>query len=395
MNKGLFKYGREIIERLNSFNYSAFFVGGCVRDLLLKRSIDDIDIATDAPAEEVNAIFPKTIPVGIDHGTVIVRHRGKSFEVTTFRQEDANVNEQSLNELLINDLKLRDFTINAMAMKKDGTIVDPFLGQKHLRKRIIKGVYNDYERLVEDPLRILRAFRFVSELGFTIDPNTLKQITIVNKQLESVAIERINQEFTKLVKGKDVKQAFQYMIKAQTVEYLPVLQEHSKLMIKLQGNIQPLSSLSEFFSLLNFLDDHLSIKRMTKEWKSSRRIEKEAKVLYDALCEYDKNGLSRWLVYRLTEQRFSSFVRLLNILDELTEITDEHLLTIYKQVPIQSKKEIPFTGEDLLKMFPHFRQGLWIKKKLLEIEQLIVNGRLTNNFAQIKEWVQCHPPDVD
>src|SRR5699024_2930568 len=120
-------------------------------------------------------IFPKTIPLGVDHGTVIIRHKGHSYEVSTFRfpeqvriDDDHSKNEQ-IQLLLYNDLKHRDFTINAIAMDRHGKIIDPFKGREDLEQQTIKMINNDAERLKEDPLRIMRAFRFVSELGFQID----------------------------------------------------------------------------------------------------------------------------------------------------------------------------------------------------------------------------------
>src|SRR5690625_4759721 len=271
MNETIFKYGKEIIAKLKEFNFAAYFVGGCVRDLLLNRPIDDVDIVTEASPEQLMEIFPKTIPLGIEHGTVIVRHRHYSFEITTFRSANETldgrikISDDILKEKLRNDLKLRDFTINAIAMTNDGTIIDPFNGRKAINERVIKGVHDDYQRLIEDPLRILRAYRFVSELGFTIDSQTFHQMKIVNQHLTNIAIERMNQEFTKLLKGKHVKKAFQYIIDGKTLNYLPTLKNHQSVFVQLQNNIQPLGSLSEFLALVNYLDENLTIQSLDRK----------------------------------------------------------------------------------------------------------------------------------
>lgn len=401
MKENLLKYGNEIIKQLNNNNFAAFFVGGCVRDLLLNRAIGDIDIVTEALPDQMMDIFPKTIPLGMEHGTIIIRHRGISYEVSTFRNPEEVIIDETLSKqdqlklLLYNDLKYRDFTINAIAMDKDGSIIDPFKGREDLHNGMIKGVYNAYERFSEDPLRILRAFRFVSELGFAIDPQTMKQITNVNEQLKNVAIERINQEFTKLLKGTYINQAFYNMIEAKTVTFLPILKNNLTLFKDLQRRIQPLHSLSEFFALINYLDDQLTIRKVTKAWKCSRQLVREAYILFDGLKAFKQNGANHWLVYQLGKERFAPLLRLVQILDKDCSLTMQQLTELYDSLPIYSAKDIAFSGNDLKSMYPHLKPGLWMSKLLFKIEKQIVNNQLQNDFKKIKEWVQCHPPDVD
>lgn len=120
---------KPILEKLEKHRFEAYFVGGCVRDLLLNRSIKDIDIATSATPEEVQKLFPKVIPVGIEHGTVIVRHEHESYEVTTFRldgdySDSRHPDSVEFIKKIDKDLERRDFTINALAMDKTGEIID-------------------------------------------------------------------------------------------------------------------------------------------------------------------------------------------------------------------------------------------------------------------------------
>src|SRR5690625_1102682 len=135
-----FLAGIEIIEKLESHHHQAFFVGGCVRDLLLDRPIGDIDIATSASPEKVQQIFNKVIPVDIEHGTVIVRHDHLSFEGSNLRVDGKYTDQRHPDEVeFINtidkDLERRDFTINALAMDKEGKIVDLFDGKD--RKSVV------------------------------------------------------------------------------------------------------------------------------------------------------------------------------------------------------------------------------------------------------------------
>src|SRR5690625_811220 len=190
-----FQVAAEIIDKLEDNGYDAFFVGGCVRDLLLNKEVKDIDIATAAPPSVVQKLFDKVIPVGIDHGTVIVRHKSVSYEVTTFRQDDTYSDQHHPDEVIFintidEDLKRRDFTINALAMNKHGHIIDLFNGKNDIQNKQIRSVGNARERFLEDPLRIIRALRFSSQLGFMIEAKTLNQMQKLNKEIATVAVER-------------------------------------------------------------------------------------------------------------------------------------------------------------------------------------------------------------
>src|SRR5690625_122028 len=122
-----FKEAHFIITTLKQYGFEAYYVGGCVRDYLMDIQINDIDIATSAPPEEINKIFKKVIPVGVDHGTVIVRHNHTSYEVTTFK-ENNNYYVKNSQKSIHDDLSMRDFTINSLAMDESGQIIDLFNG---------------------------------------------------------------------------------------------------------------------------------------------------------------------------------------------------------------------------------------------------------------------------
>src|SRR5690625_2709763 len=142
-----FKKAKPIIRKIEQHGCKAYFVGGCVRDYLLQREIGDIDIATSASPEEIKQIFTKVIPVGIEHGTVIVRHDHQSYEVTTFRIAANYADQRHPDSVTFIDrideyLRRRDFTINALAMDGNGYILDLFEGQKDLRDKLIRTVGN-------------------------------------------------------------------------------------------------------------------------------------------------------------------------------------------------------------------------------------------------------------
>jgi len=189
---------------LREAGFQPYAVGGCVRDMLLDRPIHDIDIATDATPPQVMALFPDTIPTGLAHGTVTVHLGGEHFEVTTFRSEGAYSDGRHPDAVTFEadiaaDLSRRDFTINAMALDLDGTLLDPFGGQADLQRRLIRCVGEPSRRFGEDSLRILRAVRFAAQLGFAIEPETLNAMISLRAKLKTVSAERLREELGKIL----------------------------------------------------------------------------------------------------------------------------------------------------------------------------------------------------
>lgn len=202
---------KHIIYTLESYGHHAYLVGGCVRDLLMGRQPHDWDICTSATPDEMKKCFVnwKLIETGLKHGTITVWLENESFEVTTFRvdghyTDGRRPDDVQFTKSLIRDLLRRDFTINAIAMSADGTICDPLDGQLDIKNRVIRCVNNPRERFDEDGLRIMRAMRFSSVLGFKIEPNTAASIHDCVGNLEHIASERINTELCKMLTGDGV-----------------------------------------------------------------------------------------------------------------------------------------------------------------------------------------------
>lgn len=193
-----------IIASLESEGFEAFAVGGCVRDALLGREPKDWDITTSALPEDIKRIFPVTIDTGIEHGTVTVRKHHQSFEVTTYRT-DGKYNDGRHPEQVVfvkslkEDLRRRDFTINALAYNETSGVVDEFGGIEDLRKGIIRCVEDPDRRFTEDALRMLRAVRFVAQLGFELETETKDSIRKLAPTLDRISVERICDEFVKLL----------------------------------------------------------------------------------------------------------------------------------------------------------------------------------------------------
>ncbi len=203
---------KKIISSLENSSYEAFAVGGCVRDSLLGKNPTDYDITTSAFPEETKEVFKNEhlIETGIKHGTVTVLMDGEAFEITTFRIDENYLDNRRPEKVLFTrsleeDLSRRDFTVNAMAYSEKTGVVDIFGGISDLEHGIIRTVGDADARFSEDALRIMRALRFSSVLGFEIEKETADSIFRNRALLKNISVERIYSEFTKLLCGKDAK----------------------------------------------------------------------------------------------------------------------------------------------------------------------------------------------
>jgi poly(A) polymerase len=194
---------RFIIQTLAHHGFVAYYAGGWVRDYLLQKVSDDIDIATNALPETIQTLFPHTVPIGIAFGIVLVCLEGHQYEVATFRQDfdytDGRRPSQVQFSTAEEDAKRRDFTVNGMFYDPlRHQILDFVNGQKDLQAKIIRAIGNPHERIKEDRLRMIRAARLACRFDFTIDPATEQAIrTHANELFPAVAIERVWQELSK------------------------------------------------------------------------------------------------------------------------------------------------------------------------------------------------------
>lgn len=213
MNIVLPKNVKTIIKILNTHNYEAFIVGGCVRDSAIGLTPHDWDICTNAKPEEIKKCFENfnTFDSGIKHGTISVVLDGEVFEVTTYRidgtySDNRRPDSVSFTSDITQDLARRDFTINAMVYNEQSGLIDPYGGRNDLSDKIIKCVGNPDFRFNEDALRIIRALRFASVYNFDIDDETAKSIHKNADLLNNIAVERISVELNKLLSGYGAEQ---------------------------------------------------------------------------------------------------------------------------------------------------------------------------------------------
>ena len=215
-----------ILEQLNR-NGKGFLVGGAVRDKILNKDPGDYDFATDIEYSELKRIFAGYNPkeMGAHFGILMINVNGKSYEIAKFRKETGIYNSRYPKEIkfvktIEEDLARRDFTINSIAYSKQTGIVDLYGGRQDIRRKVIRFVGKPKLRIEEDALRILRAFRFISKLGFNLDRKTAEAIYKKRKFLTKISKERIFDELSKILMGKFVKKAFIEMKKLRVLEMI-------------------------------------------------------------------------------------------------------------------------------------------------------------------------------
>ena len=193
-----------IVRRLRESGHEAYFVGGCVRDLLRGAEPGDYDIVTSAKPDDVSRLFSRTVPVGMRFGVVIVVEEGHNYEVATFRSEEDYGDGRRPSHVEFttaeDDSRRRDFTVNALLMDPlAGSIIDYVGGKEDIERRLIRTIGSAQERFAEDHLRMLRAVRFAANLGYEIDIETLDAIKLNAPAIHRISAERIRDELTKLL----------------------------------------------------------------------------------------------------------------------------------------------------------------------------------------------------
>ena len=364
-----------VLEKFNEAGYEAYFVGGCVRDYLLNDEFSDIDITTNALPDEVKQIFRKSIDTGIQHGTVTILVDGESFEVTTFRTEDDYIDHRTPEKVefvsdLKEDLDRRDFTINAMALDSNGKLYDYHCGERDLRNKVIKTVNNPNERFFEDALRMLRAFRFSSKLGFEIEENTLKAIKNNAKLIKFVSIERIVNEFRKLLTGRGNKRSLELLLDSKLNNYIPFLDEISKIMDF--SNYTFCQSLY----ILSKIND-ISFEKL-KELKLSNKEIKQIKIYEKINEDFSSNVPLEIILYNYDINDVSFIASYSNYCDK------EDIERI--KLPIKSFNDIAITSMEIISIIDK-PAGPWIKEIVKKLEEDIILYKIDNTKKDILDFL--------
>jgi len=377
---------REVIHILENAGYEAVFVGGAVRDHLLGKTATDIDIATSAEPKEVKAVFSTTVDIGTAHGTILVLMDGEPIEVTTYRTEGTYTDHRRPDEVhfvksLQEDLRRRDFTINALAMTKDGELIDLFGGKADMADRIIRAVGNAADRFNEDALRMFRAIRFTAVLGFDIEEQTFKAISDNAKQIRYISVERLKAEMDKLFAGDYAEKAFHNIQNTGLNLHLPLFPTDTEKLNRtmpfesavegwacfmIAGNFSP-SDVARAYKLSNVERTFLS----TVKHAYANRMD----------CQFTLDDYYNYDVATL----FTTEKLIQSIHDNGEAISFTEIKQMKQSLPIQSIADLSVDGKKLMEWTSQ-KGGRWIGEWIGKIEKAVLHGTCKNDPNDIKEW---------
>ncbi|MFC0470260.1 CCA tRNA nucleotidyltransferase [Halalkalibacter kiskunsagensis] len=365
---------KEVLHTLKKNGFESYIVGGAVRDLLLNREIADVDIVTSATPDEVATIFLKTFMMNNQHETIIVRLNQLHFEVTTIR-----------GETLTEDLKRRDLTINSLALDDEGEIIDLVNGEKDIYAKVLRSI-DPQERMSEDPLRMLRVARFVSELGFEVDVEL--RDTLVRKKhfLKKVAIERITKEWIKLLKGDHRNSAINLLVETGMYEELPDLLLNKDLLEQFT-NVGALKNESEticwaIHCLCIGANDETPLKQLLLSKERLRGVSSR-------LSYYKNRKKNEWTSLELYQASIQVALDVEKIRSLLKEkiIPFQELNLMWEALPIHNRSELAVSGRDVLRFFKK-EQGPWLKEVLSLAEHLVVTRHCRNDKHAILQALE-------
>lgn len=387
-----------VLERLEDSGHKAYLVGGCLRDMMMGREPHDFDIATSAEPETVMSIFSdfEVIPTGIKHGTVTVMVDGEPIEITTFRKDSdysdgRRPDSITFTDKVEDDLSRRDFTINAMAFGLDGEIVDPFGGKSDIKSRTIRTVGSAEDRFSEDGLRILRAIRFASVLGFTIERETKEAIHKLSRMLDKVSFERVFSEMSKIILSEKPSvqfREFKDVFSRVAPEFSEIKDfEHT---LETLDRVEPELAL-RFTALLHTLGEEQADSVLRKLKSDGVTIQKVTKLVrfFDTDIDSSKVAIKK-LVSKMGESDFFSLIKL-KIADEPEKTVElEKAKQIAEKVIADKEcfklKDMAVKGDDLIKS--GMAMGPEIGKTLSMLLDKVISEEVANDKDSLMRTIK-------
>lgn len=368
-----------VVERLEQNGFEAVIVGGAVRDFVMQRPFHDVDVATDALPLQVKHLFTKTIDVGIEHGTVLVLDCEEPIEVTTYRTESGYSDYRRPDTVtfvrsLKDDLERRDFTMNAIAMRANGALVDYFSGHEDIEAKRIRAVGEASARFTEDALRMLRAARFRAQLGFEIEEGTFAALQEKSPLIEHIAVERIAQELTKIFKSEHPALGIEAIRTSGLGAHLAgSFDEAPWYAIKIENGEQGWA----YFYCLHAEQDP----DILSAFKCSNKLKTYAAKVFE-LVHFAAWDEVTYFDYELEHLQFASRVRKAFgkvAIDEATIIKNKENLRL------GSIQDLTVSGKDLAE-WTIGKKGPWIKERLDILKRAVLTGEVPNDRTHIKEW---------
>jgi len=375
------------VRSLQEAGYEAVIVGGAVRDRIMGLEADDVDVATSALPEQVKAVFPKTADVGIAHGTVLVIHPLAPVEVTTFRTEGTYSDHRRPDSVeyvksLREDLRRRDFTMNAVALRDDGSLYDPFGGREDIREGIIRAVGDPDERFGEDALRMIRAVRFAAKTGFRIESGTFDAIIRQAGNIRAVSVERIKMELDKVWKSGRAGLAMHLLIETGLAAHLPLMDPaRADADLPVWDRFGKPARPVEGWALLTELAGGPA-ENPYKLSNAEKRSIRDIRAAWEIRSSRPFHPMD---IYRLPAEALKAGWRLAALSGQAPSAEPDEIDRQKARLPIGSMKELAVTGNELI-AWAGQTGGPWVRDWLGKIEEAVVTGLIVNNRDDIKGW---------
>ena len=350
----------KILDILHEHQHESYIVGGYVRDKLINRTSNDIDICTSATPKEIMEIFPNTSSP--NYGSINIVYKNTNFDITTFRK-DIKYQDNRLPvkikyiKSIKKDLLRRDFTINTFCINKDGKVKDYLNATPDLNKRIIRTVGNPRYRLKEDSLRILRAIRFATILDFDIEPKTKHYLTEYAHLLKKLSYQRKKQELDKIFTSNRKEKGIQLLIDLKIDDALKL----SKL-----KDITPCDDLIGIWAQLNVDDIYPFTKVERHEMKKIRELLKLD--IQDPYNLYTYGLYTATVVYQIKKESIAK------------------LNKIYQSLPIHAIKDTAINGKDIAEIL-NKKPGNYIKEITHDLEKQILSNKVNNTKEDLAKYI--------
>ena len=350
----------KILNILHDHSHESYIVGGYVRDKLLNRESNDVDICTSATPKEIMEIFPNTSSP--NYGSINISYKNSNFDITTFRKEIKYQDNRLPVKIkyiksIKKDLLRRDFTINTFCMNKYGEVKDYLNATPDLNERIIRTVGNPRYRLKEDSLRILRAIRFATILDFDIEPKTKHYLTEYAGLLKKLSNQRKKQELDKI---------FTSHRKTKGINLLLELELDKALKLNNLKNITPCDDLIGIWAQLNVDDIYPFTKVEKQQMKKIREL--LSLDIHDPYNLYNYDLYISTVVYQIKKESISNLNKL------------------YQELPINSSKEIALNGKDIA-LILNKKPGEYLKEITKDLEKQILSNKINNNKEELTQYI--------
>ena len=353
----------DILTKLEDNNYKAYLVGGYVRDYLMNKKTDDIDICTNAKPKEIMSLFSDKRPISYDYGNAIITYPNFKCEITTFRKDIKYKNNRQPERIeyidtLENDVLRRDFTINAICMDKNGNIIDILHGKDDIKKKIIRAIGEADVRIKEDSLRIMRAIRFATILNFKLDKD-LKKAIINNKDLlKNLSYDRKKEELNKIFTSENKKYG---------VKLIKELKLEEALDLKNIDNVMRTNDLIGMWSTI--------AKENTYSFtKTEKALIKSINEVLDKDVT-DNNVLYKYGIYPIS------------IACDLKKLNKKKIIKLYENLPIKDRNEIKITAEEICEILNQ-EPSSFLKNIYDILEKMILEGNLKNDNISLKNYIK-------